>query len=159
MSKQNIRWTSEQYEAYCRIQGIDPETGPKRAGETASAASGVAEVESPQGEAHRATVVRKMKEMNGTETGFFAIQQARVRKGELISCIYEPVSFAIGGGVRYKVDFMLRYPDNRLEFIEIKGRKIWTQDLVRYKIAADRWGWMGEFQLWQGIRGNYERIR
>lgn len=148
MGKTGVRWTREQYEAWCQKQAVRegmPLPSPVQSNET------------PKNSAP--AKVRKKREMNATETGFYAIQQARVRKGELIECIYEPVSFSIGGGVRYKVDFMLRYPDNRLEFVEIKGRKIWTQDLVRYKIAADRWGWLGEFQLWQGIRGNYERIR
>jgi len=143
MSKKGIRWTPEQYQAY-----LD------RTGQATTAAAIAAPEPKPDG-----PKVRKQREMNATEKGFHQMQEARVRKGELLEVIYEPLSFAIGGGVRYKVDFMLRDHDNKLVFVEIKGRKIWTQDLVRYKIAADKWGWLGEFQLWTGIKGTYTRIR
>jgi hypothetical protein len=151
---QRTTWTPSQLADFCRRTG---QQNPLE--NTPSAVSTLGNCQTACGGDISHKKVHKQREMNPTESGFFAIQQAKIRKGELSDCIFEALSFGIGGGVRYKVDFMLRYPGDRLEFAEIKGRKIWPQDLVRFKVAADRWGWLGEFQLWQGIKGKYERIR
>lgn len=152
----DLRWTKAELDArlaanlHLRMDGAPPVVGK-------SVTSTGIPADQPE---IKKGVVRQMREMNGTEKAFMAIQEARIRRGDLVSATWEGITFLLPGQIRYKCDFVLRYEGNRLEFAETKGGKIWPQDLVRYKIAADVWSWLGEFQMWQKLRGrDFERIR
>jgi hypothetical protein len=85
--------------------------------------------------------------------------ESRKTRGEIADWKFEPVTFNLPGGIRYKVDFLIRYHDNRCEWIEIKGRHIWEKDKIRFKVASEVWGFLGEFQMVQKVRGEFIRIR
>ena len=63
------------------------------------------------------------------------------------------------GGARYKADFVCQRKDRPPIFAEIKGGFIREKDLIRFKVAAGAWSWLGEFQLWQFESRKWERIR
>lgn len=59
--------------------------------------------------------------------------------GGIVCWWFEPSSYWLPGGLRYKPDFLVWYPeaDRKLEYVEVKG---WSRNIrdgiTRYKIAA-----------------------
>lgn len=69
------------------------------------------------------------------EESYARYLDALVASGEILRWFYEPVKFILAARTTYAPDFMLVYPDNLIEFVEVKGFR--REDaLVKYKVAA-----------------------
>lgn len=58
------------------------------------------------------------------DAAFAAKLELEVKAGLVKAWRYEPMSFTLAAGKRYRPDFMIQYPDGlerRLEFVEVKG--------------------------------------
>jgi hypothetical protein len=74
-------------------------------------------------------------EMNGTERKYADELELRKIAGEIIGWWFEQVTFKLAKDTRYTPDFMVMYPDCRVEFHETKG--FWQDDAkVKIKVAA-----------------------
>lgn len=69
------------------------------------------------------------------EESYARYLDALVASGEILRWHYEPVKFILAPRTTYTPDFLLVYPDNLIEFVEVKGFR--REDaLVKYKVAA-----------------------
>ena len=72
-----------------------------------------------------------------TERAYAALLTMRQQAGELRQWWYEPMKGCyLAPKTSYTPDFLLWYPDNHLEFHEVKGPHIWEKDWIRAKQAA-----------------------
>lgn len=112
---------------------------------------------------NRATLERKARAMNQTETRFFGcLESQRLHRDDIIR--YEGITLrfnADGEHVpsRYTPDFFVReYCTGKLRCIEVKGKQIWPKDLEKFKGARAAWGTVFEFELWQWKDGTWTRL-
>lgn len=111
--------------------------------------------------AHR-KLEQKVREPNKTEARFGAVLEARKKRGEIDSYRYEGMSLRWGGGMRYTADWVVI--DNwtltsnpRVTLIEVKGKLLRNQDLVRFKGCKSEWPEF-YFEMWQEIDREWKRI-
>lgn len=53
---------------------------------------------------------------------------------------------------------VLRLSEDKIAFFEIKGGKIWRQNLNRYRQAVERYPW-ARFEMWQRVKREWTQIR
>jgi hypothetical protein len=93
-----------------------------------------------EGNAHRLAPPPKSLYDSKWEAAYHAKLQLEIQAGLIKQVWLHPFSLWLPGGVRYKPDFMIQYPDGmeqRLEIVEVKG---WSRNrrdgITRLKIAA-----------------------
>lgn len=100
---------------------------------------------------------RCRKPMNGTETAYSLILEARVRRGELTKWEREGITLRWPDGMTYSPDFYVLHPDGRKEFIEVKGPWIEEDALVKFRAARACWTEFF-FAMWQLDKGSWVQI-
>ena len=114
--------------------------------------------------------------MNGTESSFALILEARKRKGEIVEWRYEGIKLAWGADPRtgksmiYTPDFFvvvdgtIGNPDleagigiSDITLIEVKGAHIFDRDLVRFKGCRAAWP-LFRFEMHQKTKEGWRRI-
>lgn len=74
--------------------------------------------------------------MNKTETKRGVELEALRRDGQIVAWWYEGWTFKLADDTRYTPDFVVQYPDGRLEAEEIKGH--WRDDaLVKCRVFVE----------------------
>jgi hypothetical protein len=103
--------------------------------------------------------IRVPKGMNKTETDFSHILEAQKRRGEILTYTYEGVTLSIGIGCKFTPDFfvVVSHDPLRLRCCETKGRHIWDDAKVKYRVARSIHSW-AEWQLWQKVGGQWSMI-
>lgn len=85
----------------------------------------------------RARGVHKPGVMNGLESEYAGILEARKLAGEVALYLFEAITLKLAADTRYTPDFMVMLADGTLECHETKG--FWEGDaLVKIKCAADK---------------------
>jgi len=83
--------------------------------------------------------------MNKTEARYSEYLNLRKHAGEIVQWWFEPLKFRLGKSVSYTLDFEVLYPDGRVEFVDVKGRRknsglweaFWEDDTrVKIKVVA-----------------------
>lgn len=140
MSKNGVRWTEEQYQNYLQKSGKKiEEVAPKLE-------------EKPI----KGKIRGKSKDPNKTELEFQRILESRKIKGEFTRIEYEGMTLK-WCEMRYTPDFVAFRPDGTLILFEVKGKKIWDRDLVRFKGCRDQWPEF-DFELWQKAGGSWMKL-
>ena len=81
----------------------------------------------------------KPGEMNGTESKYAEILEARRMAGEVLAWIFESVTFKLADDTRYTPDFAVLLPDGSMEMVDAKGGgPIDPKSLVKIKCAAEK---------------------
>lgn len=92
----------------------------------------------PEG-GHRKTVARGTQResgMNGTESEYASILEARRRAGEILEYQYEALTLKLADNTRYTPDFLVMTTCGDLELHEVKGGFIREDGWQKLKIAA-----------------------
>jgi hypothetical protein len=84
----------------------------------------------------RARGQHKPGEMNGTESAYSSILEARKIAGEIQWYWFEAFTFKIGKDCRYTPDFVVMLPDGLLECHEVKGGWIADDSTVKIRAAS-----------------------
>ncbi len=74
--------------------------------------------------------------MNGTESDYASILEARRRAGEIIEYHYEALTLKLADNTRYTPDFLVMTALGELELHEVKGGFIREDGWQKLKIAA-----------------------
>jgi hypothetical protein len=80
--------------------------------------------------------------MNGTESRYADVLDARIADGTLIEYWYEDWTFRLADDTRYNPDFVVALPDGTLEIHEVKGRRrgngdrYWVEEDARVKLRV-----------------------
>jgi len=88
--------------------------------------------------------------MNGTESAYAAVLDARKRLGEIVDWSFEPEKLRLADKTFYSPDFRVLLADGSLEFHEVKacksdGKPLFEDDArVKIKVAAEQ-HWMYRF--------------
>jgi hypothetical protein len=110
--------------------------------------------------------LRTAREMNQTEREFSFILEAQKTKGEIVRWVFEGVTLKWGGGMRYKPDFFVLVASGvkvgvqrigHFRCVEVKGAKIWPNDITRFKGARAEWPEI-EFEMHQKLEGAWNRL-
>jgi hypothetical protein len=114
----------------------------------------------------KTTKLRVAREMNATEREFSFLLEAQKQKGEIVRWVFEGVTLRWGDGMHYKPDFFIvvatgiKLNDQRIghwRCIEVKGKKIWDRDIVRFKGCKAEWPEF-EFEMHQKLDGKWNRL-
>lgn len=73
---------------------------------------------------------KPIRSMNAWESAYSLVLHARMLAGEIESYLFEPWHFALGARRHYTPDFLVWFPDGRVEAHEVKGY-LWDRDAVR----------------------------
>lgn len=85
--------------------------------------------------------------MNGTETKYADMLQARKLAGEIIDWMFEAVTFKLAADTRYTPDFMIAHTDGTIEFVDVKGGgPMDDKSRVKVKVAAEKF-WCFTFRI------------
>lgn len=93
----------------------------------------------------------------GPEKAMALILEARKRKGEIESYVFEGATFIIGDGTRFTPDFCVTLPDKKLLLIEVKGPYIREDGLLKFKVAKMHLKF-AELEMWQLEKGSWRRL-
>lgn len=86
-------------------------------------------------------------QMNGVETAYAVILQARKDAGQIADFRFQPCALILADNTRYHPDFLVLDSFWQVEFHEVKGRKGvgpggWRDDArVKIKVAARQFPW------------------
>lgn len=81
----------------------------------------------------------KPGEMNGTESAYAELLQARKLAGEIVEWYFEAVTFKLADDTRYTPDFVVYLADGSIECVDAKGGgPIDPKSLVKVKCAAEK---------------------
>lgn len=101
-------------------------------------------------------------QMNKTEERYAAILQLRKLAGEIVDWQFEAVKFQLAKLCTYSPDFMIFYPDGRIEFIDVKGSGIIDdKSIVKIKCAAEKFyafDFVMEIEQAKKSGGGYKRV-
>lgn len=100
---------------------------------------------------------RQAKQPNRTEQRFIDTCEARRRKGEIKEVRFEGLTLKLADGCRYTPDVMTIDNENRVVFHEVKGKHIWDDSKVKFKVARDQNRW-ALFEMVQWSDGEWRRI-
>lgn len=99
--------------------------------------------------------------MNGTETAYAEILEARKRVGEVASWFFEAVTLKLAADCRFLIDFLVVLSDGTIEMIDVKGGgPIDPKSVVKIKIAAEKFTkfrFVVEQKLSKKLGGNWQR--
>jgi hypothetical protein len=90
--------------------------------------------------------------MNVTEAAYAEVLKERVRTGEIVGFMFEPVRLRLSRGTHYCPDFLVQMADGTLEFHEVKAcmssGKFLTEDAswIKLKVAAEAYPMFGFFR-------------
>ena len=87
--------------------------------------------------------------MNATEKRYAEILDRRLRAGLIRWYAYERVTFKLGDDTRFTVDFMVWHNDGSLEAIEVKGRHIWEDSKIKFRVAPAIIPWVKTWTMMQ----------
>ena len=101
----------------------------------------------------------RRKAMTQTESGFAMFLEAQRRTGEIHSYKFEGVTLRLADNCRYTPDFLVvvSLSPLKIRLVEVKGRHVWDDSKVKYKVAKDLYPW-AEWQLWQKAKGRWSQI-
>jgi len=74
--------------------------------------------------------------MNKTEARYSQVLEGWKAIGLVREYRFEAVKFKLADATFYTPDFMVIRPTREIEFIEVKGGKIWDDAVVKFKVAA-----------------------
>jgi hypothetical protein len=94
--------------------------------------------------------------MNQTEREFSLILEARKRRGEIDGWAFESVKLRLADGCWYTPDFFV-WGECGNGFYEVKGRHIWDDAKVKFKVAREEHKW-ATFEMWRKIDGRWTQI-
>jgi hypothetical protein len=103
----------------------------------------------------------KGRSMSNAELEYAMILERMKRDHEIESYKYEGVTLKLADGCRYCPDFFVVVSSMilRLRFVEIKGRHIWEDSIVKFKVAKEQNPW-AEWQMHQRSKdGQWSQIR
>jgi hypothetical protein len=103
----------------------------------------------------------KGRSMSNAELEYAMILEHMKRRGEIESYRYEGVTLKLADGCRFTPDFFVVVSSMilRLRFVEIKGRHIWEDSIVKFKVAKEQNPW-AEWQMHQRSKdGQWSQIR
>jgi hypothetical protein len=121
---------------------------------------------SPIASATIAPVARLAKpRMNGAESQYALLLEAMRRRGDIVSWSFEGITLRLADGCRYTPDFFVvinmnitkYYQVPRLRFIEVKGRHIWDDAKVKFKVAREQNPW-AEWEMHQKTKEGWTRL-
>lgn len=100
--------------------------------------------------------------MTQTEREFSVWLEARKRTGEIDGWTFGLVKLKLADKCWYTPDFITWVRDIvhggvRLTFIEIKGKHIWDDAKVKYRVAKEQVTW-ADWEQWQKIEGRWTQI-
>ena len=76
--------------------------------------------------------------MNGYESKYADVLEARRLAGEIVAWHFEAVTLKLASDCRYTPDFMVQLADGSIEFVDVKGGIIDDKAVVKIKCAAEK---------------------
>lgn len=143
MSKINARWTLQQWTEHCLKEGLDPASGTM----TFPANKNPVAVNVAQRRPQR-------KGMNKTESEFLR-QLSVLHPNDVI--LFEAIKLRIADRCYYCPDFMMIDLHCRLTFVEVKGKHIWEDSMIKFKAAREMYPWAA-FEMHQKRADGWRRI-
>jgi hypothetical protein len=98
--------------------------------------------------------------MNRAEVEYALVLEAMKRRGDIVSWAFEAITLRLADGCRYTPDFFVvveRLGGLRLRFIEVKGKHIWDDAKVKWRVAKEQNPW-AEWEMHQKTRDGWKRI-
>ena len=125
----------------------------------AFAAANAATLTHPARESAKSAAARGSKGMTGTEREYSMQLEAMKRRGEIFDWKFEGITLRLADRCRYTPDFfvIVAMAPLRLRFCEIKGRHVWDDSKVKFKVAREQNKW-AEWELHQKTKGGWRRI-
>ncbi len=103
--------------------------------------------------------VPRVKSMTSPECEMAMILEAKRRRGDIESWMFEGVTLKLADGCRFTPDFFVRpiEPDLKPQFIETKGPFIREDAMIKFRVAKEQNPW-AEWQLHQKTRDGWRQI-
>lgn len=109
-------------------------------------------------------IIAAHQKMTLPEKEFGMRLEVMKRDGEIDDYIFQGIKLRLADGCWYTPDYTAFRSvssdfDNgcRLTFYEIKGRKMWDDAKVKFKVAREQITW-ADFELWQRVDGRWTRL-
>lgn len=99
--------------------------------------------------------IARSDKMNKTELAYARNLLMRLKAGEIVRFEFEPFNLRLADGTYYRPDFVLQYPDGRLEIHEVKGF-FRERDKVRTKVAAEIHNWFKFYVVKRADGGGWD---
>lgn len=88
----------------------------------------------------------KFEDMNKTESAYAIELDCQKREGKIVGYWFESVKLKLANRTHYTPDFLVLYPDGRLQFVEIKGF-LRDDAAVKFKMAREKFSWANWIML------------
>lgn len=97
--------------------------------------------------------------MSNAELEYAMILERMKREHEIESYKYEGVTLKLADGCRFTPDFFVVVSALvlRLRFVEVKGKHVWEDSIVKFKVAREQNPW-AEWQLHQRTKDGWYRL-
>jgi hypothetical protein len=99
----------------------------------------------------------KFDGMNKTEAAFAIWLDHLKREGTIVDYWFESVKLRLARKTHYTPDFLVLYPHGKLQFVEIKGGRIWDDAAVKFKTAREKYP-MFQWVCWQKTKSGWKEI-
>jgi len=95
--------------------------------------------------------------MTGPERVFNAVLEADKRCGRIRDFKPWGLKLRWGGNMTYSPDFVIE-GEGKLRVVEIKGKRFFPKDVIRFKGCREEWKHLFDFELFQVVDGEPKRI-
>lgn len=100
-------------------------------------------------------IVVPKSRMNKVEIDFSLILEAKRRRGDIVSWVFEGVTFRLADDCRFTPDFFVIVSLSPLliQFCETKGRHVWDDAKVKFRVAKEQHPWADWIMYQKGKEG------